>query len=76
MKKSDVKKIIAITGLATRLPATQINRAVDAEWRRRRWSTRQIEEIAISSPKICQPQIEAGLHGRYIERLVESNLAR
>lgn len=34
-KKSDVKKIIAGTGLATGLPATQINRAVDAEWRRR-----------------------------------------
>lgn len=34
VKKSDIKKIIAATGLATGLPATQINRAVDAEWRR------------------------------------------
>lgn len=35
VKKTDVKRIIAATGLASGLPATQINRAVDAEWRRR-----------------------------------------
>lgn len=34
-KKSDIKAIINATGLAAGLPATQINRAVDAEWRRR-----------------------------------------
>lgn len=34
VKKADVKRIIAGTGLATGMPATQINRAVDAEWRR------------------------------------------
>jgi hypothetical protein len=33
--KGLVKSIINATGLATGLPATQINRAVDAEWRRR-----------------------------------------
>lgn len=33
--KGLLKSIINTTGLATGLPATQINRAVDAEWRRR-----------------------------------------
>lgn len=33
--KGLVKSVINATGLATGLPATQINRAVDAEWRRR-----------------------------------------
>ena len=33
IKASDVKSIIGATGLATGLPATQINRAVDAAWR-------------------------------------------
>ncbi|HEY5797656.1 MAG TPA: hypothetical protein VIU82_21850 [Bosea sp. (in: a-proteobacteria)] len=33
LQLSDVKKVIAGTGLATGLPSTQINRAVDAAWR-------------------------------------------
>lgn len=33
VKKTDVKRIIAGTGLATGMPATQINRVVDAGWR-------------------------------------------